>query len=292
MTVSNPAIRFVVHDLDSKSTNIIYACADELDLTCELTPKYRPFGITWDSRFVYVANRMSLNVYDASTLEYVHSFDGLFTGNPHQIIYHAGRIIGLDTSSDHVLFFTPGDQSLEYLSLVWDRYTKRTPERSDTLHANSLVVNKGILFINLHHRGNRTSQIARFRLEKHRFLEPIDTTGVKTHNLYSHASGFGYLDTEGTRKLVLNGQHFDLGVPEDHFLRGMCSGHGRMIISHFPRKQRRYRGTGDCHFIVFNPVSKLVVDRFTIEGVGAVNDMRYVGDFDMTHRNGYKLCLS
>jgi hypothetical protein len=198
-----------------------------------------------------------------------------------------GTVIGCATDRDALVLIDPTGPRVRLLSL---REMGGVPSgaQADSLHVNSVLVHGGKLYVCLHNRGRRSSQVLVMDEASLRRERLVDTGAYAAHNLFVRGAVLGTLDTAGTRKLLIGGLRIDLRVPEDHFLRGMAASRGRIAVAHFPQRQRRYRGGGDATIKVLEAGRIIAVH--SVEDIGAVNDMRLLCDYDYCHHNPIELC--
>ena len=124
-------------------------------------PPHRPFGITWNKDNIFIANRSNLLIYD-SDLNFVKSINGILDTNTHQIVYYENQIIATMTRQDCIRFVNLEDYSYEtfHIDDGWDEY-----QPSHNYHINSLLAKDNLLYIMLHNRARKYSQILIFNLD-------------------------------------------------------------------------------------------------------------------------------
>lgn len=288
ITPSNPAYTFVLLDTETGTVNRIASVPEESDHGAnDRWPAHRPYGITWDARGVYVANRRNLCVYTHG-LEYRYSIPNVLGENPHQLAISDGELICCAADRDALMLIDVEGRGVRVFSLLAMGFG-HIREPADTLHLNSVIVHRGKLYLCLHHHGQRRSQILVIDRATMRRERIIDTPAYAAHNIFLRDGLIGTLDTGGTRRLAIGDIQIDLGVPEGHFLRGMAATANRFAVAHFPQRQRRYRGSGNATIKVLE--GGRIIGTHVLDDIGAINDMRLLCEYDYCHHNDYRLCL-
>mgnify|MGYP003150248521 FL=1 len=242
-------------------------------------PPHRPFGITWNEDTIFIANRSNLLIYD-SDLKFVKSINGILDQNTHQIVYYENQIIVTMTRQDCIRFINLEDYSHEtfHIDDGWGNF-----QPTHKYHVNSVVVRDNLLYVMLHNRSRKPSQILVFNLETKEKESLIDTDLKSSHGIYLNGDIIACLDTHKQR--IKFGSKSIYEPSFGGFMRGMAGDKNTIAVGHFPPQERHYRGFGDAHISIFE--NKKFVKEYRIDNIGAINDIRRIDGEDLCHHNKY-----
>ena len=193
-------------------------------------PTFRPFGITSDDQYLYVASHNRLGRFDKSTYQFIDLIDVPLFINTHEMVIHNGIMYVANTSNDTIGIYDIENKSYRYFNVntfeVMDDVA--TPDNvlsHDAAHVNSLCVSDNKIYFSLHNLNKRKSQLGYFDTETHK-AEIVAEAGYCTHGvqvlngkLYSMSTGTGEvievdLDTKdvGLYKVVDSAKTFLRGL--------------------------------------------------------------------------------
>ena len=286
ITPSNPEYLLALYDAESKDIRMIDAKEEHKDLASDETrPSIRPFGITWDSENLFIANRSNLIVLDKDygTVDVVK---GLLDQNTHQIAHKDGTLVATMTRKDCLMFVDLNDWSTKY----FHPYSGWMSSRPDDLnhltekhHINSVVWKGDLVYMMLNNRGNENSRVAILDMSTGLTEWVVELDAIKAHNILLCDEGIGTLDTGMRRSLLIKDKSYCLYTSERSFCRGMAGTRDELVCAHFQKSQSRFRGEGGSMLAILRR-GKDNESRF-IDGIGAVNDMRIVDGEDHCHFN-------
>ena len=251
-------------------------------------PPHKPFGITWNKDNIFIANRSNLLIYD-SDLKFVKSINGILDTNTHQIAYYENQIIATMTRQDCIRFINLEDYSYEtfHIDDGWDEY-----QPSHNYHINSLVAKDNLLYIMLHNRARKHSQILIFNLDTREKEDLIGTMINDANGLYLNGNTIGYLNSykhnihlyhDRHKNSNYNGSEKIYEPSFNGYLRGMAGDKNTIAVGHFPPQKRHFRGFGDAYISIFE--NKKFVKEYRIDDIGGINDIRRIDGEDFCHHN-------
>ena len=233
---NNPT--FLVYDLNNGS--LIYKSPYNEELNCEELvgqgrPTFRPFGVTCDDEYLYIASNKKIAKYNKHTFEFCGLVDIPMYINTHQImkcdekfyVTHTGvNVIGIHGKTN--TYF-----DVSSLMCVEQPVTPDDARRCDINHVNSLCEYNNKIYFCLHNLGKSTSQFGYFDRETYQ-SKIVGSGGMCCHdvqiidNLYSLSSHTGEIieidlrsEVTITHKIV---------NPDVTFLRGMDTLNGKIIF--------------------------------------------------------------
>jgi len=291
-TPSSPKYSFVLIDVSDGSVKKIPSDPREKDLGASSSrPPHRPFGFTWDSDWIYVANRRNLCVYDKS-LSFVDKVEGVLDDNTHQIAMYGDLIVATMTSNDAICFYSKSTQRCFYFSLSLFDFVKTVPSvKNERHHVNCVVVQGCFVYVNLHNRGQRKSQVLVLDMKSKKMVDVIEHQAYSSHGLGVEPGIYTTVDTGRTQDLVSQGTRLAFCPNPKSFCRGLAGGVGNFFASHFRPAVRRFRGVGDSTIEVIKDWSWIPSMAITLDGVGSINDLRIIDGFDSCHHNSVECPL-
>lgn len=220
--------------LDIKTKDIVYKKTKQKELESlppeKGRPLFRPFGISTDKNFIYLASNDKIGLFDKNSYEFVKILNIPAFVNTHQVLIHnnllfvchtAINCIGihnLNTNQNKFLKL-PSGEFIEVLPVVSDVY------EHDTVHVNSLHIYGNKLFFCLHYRGQKKSRYGYFDLESENVNFLFDA-GMCSHNivirdnlLFSVSTMHGNLIQYDLESKKIS--EYNLADPKKVFLRGL-----------------------------------------------------------------------
>lgn len=230
---------FLVYD--SVSKELVHRCAKVPELDCADVvgrPTFRPFGITSDSKYLYVASHSKLGRFDKSTYQFIDLVDVPLFVNTHEIAVCDGILYVANTANDTIgIHGLEKKYSMFFNVNTFDVSTKAevpTNVRShDGAHVNALCVSGENLYFSLHNLGKRTSQLGYFDISFEAKIVAeagLCTHGVRVLNnkLYSLSTGTGeIIEVDLNTKAVA---HYKVVDNTKTFLRGLDILDGTIIF--------------------------------------------------------------
>lgn len=286
ITPSNPKYLLALYDTESKGLELINARREyEDNVSDDSRPPIRPFGITWDSENLFVANRSNLIVMDRD-YKAVDVVKGLLDQNTHQIAHKGGTLVATMTRKDCLMFLDLNDWSSKYFH-PYHGWMANRPDDLNHLterhHINSVVWKGRLVYMMLNNRGVENSRVAILDLSTGMTEWIVELDAVKAHNILLSDEGIGTLDTGVRRSLLIKDKSYCLYTSERSFCRGMAGTRDELVCSHFQKSQKRFRGEGGSMIAILRR-GQDNESRF-IDGIGAINDMRLVDGEDHCHFN-------
>ena len=280
---------FVINCLEEKIIKKIPFISGQENKNCDYTRiPHRPFGITWDSEYIYLANRKKLLVYD-SNFNWIDSFEVL-DENTHQIAIWNGKIIACMTSIDcigvidvvenKIDLFHPklGWLNEEQTNLIKEKYYERG-KYYDEYHINSLLVVDDDLYFLL----NRDATLCKLNLKNKKFSKCFSIkTNKLCHNILKQNNDFLTLHKSG---VLLNFNNNDYIKNEKQidarlFFRGI-SGDRDSNLAYAATISTHLRHNRCRSFVKINNHKAIFVD-------GGITDMRRIDGLDNAHLNPNK----
>ena len=286
ITPSNPKYLLALYDVESKEMRTIKALKKHEDRKSDDSrPTIRPFGITWDSDNLFVANRANLIVLDKNykTVEVVK---GILDQNTHQIAYKDNTLLATMTRKDCVSFTDLDSWETRYFHpyLGWlNDKPKDLLYYEERYHINSVVWKGDLVYIMLNNRGQEESRVAVLDMRTGLTEWIVELDAIKAHNILVCEDGIGTLDTGGRRSLLIKDLSYCLYTSESSFCRGMAGSRDLLFCGHFKKCQSVHRGEGGSMVSILKR-GEPNESRF-IEGIGAIKDMRLVVMEDHCHWN-------
>jgi hypothetical protein len=239
--------------------------------------QYRPYGITWNEDYIFVASKTNLLIYN-SDLELIDIRRDILDFNTHQLVVRGDELIVCMTSKDCLKFINLKDLSeqLWHPKLGW---LDKRETNYEAYHINTVVSYSNNLYAMLHWRNRRKSQIAVVG-------DDVSTINAKSaHNIYLNGETLGYVDTDRHRLVI--GDHSvtcDLWETKPVFLRGLAGDDKELVVGCSNRNEmRRRRMEGDSAICVVKDGA--VQSHLKLVGTGALDDIRRIDGQDFCHHN-------
>jgi hypothetical protein len=158
---------FLVYDFESGK--LLHRSPYNEDLDCkelqgQRRPTFRPYGITCDDDYLYIASHKKLAKYNKKTFEYcglvdipmyVNTHRMLKSGEEFYVTHTSVNVIGVHGKTD--TFF-----DAETLQCVNKPPHPEHAEEKDTVHVNSLTEHNGKIYFCLHNLDRKPSQFGYF----------------------------------------------------------------------------------------------------------------------------------
>jgi hypothetical protein len=284
-TISDMDRLGVVLDLDSGALNALSVRREFFDFTIVGRPPCRPFGITWTSTELFIANNRQLLAFD-SELRYVRTVSNALQVNSHQIAYQNDRVwvvspwtnslIGLSLCApqEHV--------ELNLLDQTLRAYVPQSSSEDDDLaHFNSLLWANGRLHVAAHGFG-RPSFVISHDQKTFQLLGVHCHAGSSIHGLALCDDELFWLSS-GTGEIRSN-RGTALPLSRTGHARGFAMTQNSFIvaISEF-LSRREERCGGDSWIQVIDRHNLHITAEFHLHDTGSINDLRLLDTFDFAH---------
>lgn len=285
-TPSSSKYSFVLIDVSDGSVKKTPSDPREKDLGASNSrPPHRPFGLTWDSDWIYVANRRNLCVYN-ERLSFVDKVERVFDDNTHQLTVSGDYLIAAMTSMDAVCFYQKSNGKCFYFSLRVFDFVKYLPSvKKERHHVNNVVAHRDFVYVNLHNRGIGKSQVLVLDMKSMKMTDVISHDAVCSHGLSIEPGDYGTVDTGGTQDLVSRDNRVAFCPNPKSFCRGLAGSGGDFFACHFRPAVRRFRGIGDSTVEIIRDWVWQSASSIILDGVGAINDIRLIDAPDSCHHN-------
>lgn len=172
---------------------------DSPEMAGQGRPTFRPFGITSDDQYLYIASHNKLARFNKSTYELIDLIDVPLFINTHEMTAHNGVLYVANTSNDTIGIYNHQENTFKYFNVNTFEVTEEAPTPDDVgshdaAHINSLCIADNKVYFCLHNLNKRTSQLGCF---------DIDTLNAEI------IAGVGYCN-HGVQ--VLNGKLYSLST--------------------------------------------------------------------------------
>ena len=271
VSVVNKESFLYIVDLEKDETTSVPIHADFIDNSITLRPKCRPFGISWDQNYFYIANNKRLHRFDKS-LKYIDTPILNLAANSHQITYKDGFIYLASPWANAIVKINTIDFSQNYFDLIkneWAVASDAAQRIDDLMHVNSVLIVENKLYVNAHNFGS--SYIIVYDLKTFKKIEEIKS-GLTSHNIAIDDRIY-FLNT-GKRTF----ENFTFN--ENVFLRGFGMTKTHWFIGASPwDKTNRY---GESEIVIINRADGF---KKTVKISGDISDLRVLDEFDFSHQN-------
>lgn len=284
-TLSNMREIGIVLDIESGASKTIPVRPEFIDPTVSGARPCLPFGITWSSEELFIANNRQLLVFDKQ-LEYSRTESTPLQTNTHQLAYHAdlvwatspwtNSLIGVrpNSSTDDAVEFALFDQILRPYNL------REASEVDDISHVNSLLWADECLFVAAHNFTNPS-----FIIRCHEAELKLDSIsydiGLAIHGLALFNKELYWIST-GTHE-IRSSTGCTFQFRKEGFFRGLAMTSEHFIVGISEFKNREARNTGDCWIQVIDRRQGDVLAEFHLRGTGNINDLRLLDEYDYAH---------
>lgn len=189
---------------------------------------FRPFGIAQSEDHVFIASNSNIVKFNNKTLEPIDLVSNTGVVNTHQIVYYEGYLYRANTSNDTITRIdldTLEEIHFDFKTMsMIDKIDKPASyNESDSYHINSLLIDKGLLYVMAHNLGKRESELFTLTLD-FKEVHHVANLGTAHHEIIIHNEFLYSLDTGSGNliKLDLNTwQQYKWLLIKNMFLRGM-----------------------------------------------------------------------
>lgn len=276
---------FLVYDVDSGELK--YKIPENRELNCEELagqgrPTFRPYGLTTDENFLYVASNKKLGKYNKKSFEYLGLVDVPMYINTHQILktentfyisHTAVNVIGIHGKDNK--YFDVGT-----LKLVEKPNDPLGAETQDESHINSLFEHDNKIYFCLHNLDKKPSEFGYFDKETYE-SKIIAQAGSCCHEirivnnkLYSLSSQTGHIV-----EIDLSDNQVNLYKMVDSnktFLRGMDVLDDTIIFAGSNRYSDGPIHMNNCFIASFDVHTKKAIKKFNIRDADIIKSLRLV----------------
>lgn len=276
---------FLVYDFENGK--LIHQSPYNKELDCkELEgqgrPTFRPYGITCDDEYIYVASHKKLAKYDIKTFEYCGLVDIPMYVNTHRLFKSGDEFYITHTSVNVIGVHGKTDTFFDVLSqkLVSEPPQPSHAEQHDLVHVNSIYEHDDRIYFCLHNLYTAPSQFGYFVKNKYE-SKIIASVGFCCHEikivnnkLYSLSTGTGEMveidlnDGQTTTYKIVD--------PNKTFLRGMDVLNDKLFFCGSNRYCNGVIPMNNCFVAVFDTSTKNVKRHFNINHADIVTCMKLI----------------
>jgi hypothetical protein len=248
------------------------------------------YGITWDSRYYYVA-AMHGESHEETEVDTLHpdftvagrrKTRGL--GNVHQMVCHGDLVYVANTRDEQVVAVDPN---------LWGRGLRVVFQAEERAHLNSVWLDdKGRAYVGEHRWGPSVVQV--FHLDDALNWRRLGTfpIGEKIHNVYCEGKYLYVCNSEAASILQMNlytgaKRNVPYEFPPNVWVRGLARTRERWYVGLSQRGdlEVRYNSDGQVYELDNDWVLQKV---YTLPGAGNVTEVRALGVLDLAHNpRGY-----
>lgn len=226
-------ISFYVFDIKNKS--IVYKKTKQKELESlppqKGRPLFRPFGISTDDKFIYLASNDRIGMFDKSTFDFIKLLDVPALVNTHQILKHDKFLFICHTAINCIGIHDLEAKENKFIKLPEGIVITDIPDHIndvneyDTVHVNSLFLDNNKLYFCLHYRAQRKSRYGYIDLDSYKIKYLFDA-GISCHNIQIYNNILYSLSTKQGNLIEYNLDKNDLTEhnlvdPNTVFLRGL-----------------------------------------------------------------------
>lgn len=283
-TISDLRRVALVLDLETGELDAIPVRPEFIDPTVQGRSPCRPFGITWTSSELFIANNRQLLAFDRQ-LRYLRTEPTPLQINTHQLAFHGTRVWAVSPWTNSLIGVSPGARAdpVEF-DLIEQRLRPYTPRDAagtgDRYHFNSLLWAEGSLFVAAHNLG-RTSFILRCDAET---LEPVAVqkdVGIAIHGLALDNGELFWISTRTREIRSSAGRAYPL--PREGYARGFAMTAEHFIVGISEFRSRDERREGNSWVQVIDRRQGALVEDFQLPDTGCINDLRLLDAHDYAH---------
>ena len=296
ITSDNPNLSLTLFNTETEEILKIKSTPNQINKNADNTRlKHRCFGITWDKKNIFVANRRNLLIYN-NKLKCINVVEDILDQNTHQITYYKNKLIITMCRKDCVGFYDLKNNKMEYFHPI-KGWNSHYPDKNDKdpviYHINSVVCKDDLLYVMLHNLREK-SQILTLNLLTKKIINIKTLNANLAHNIYVNNS----IKTLHTKNTQLNVDNTNFNIYygpnnaklEKHwFLRGLTGDKDKLVFAAFSKELDMNRRSIHGSFIkILNTVDNKITKSSFIEDIGAINDIRRIDGEDFCHHNEYK----
>jgi len=280
---------FLSYNLETKS--LTYKHPKQEELNCKHLDglgrtTFRPFGITSDKAFMYIASNDKIANFEKQAYQYINTLNVPLFINTHQILKSEDVLYTTNCSNDSIGIYNLKTQEFKFLMVNTNNVVDSVPTpwhvySHDTCHVNSLYEYGDNIIFCLHNRGKKESRFAFFN--KHTLkVQVIADVGMAAHgitvienHLYSLSSGTGEvieIDLSTNDKFL-----FKIVDPEITFLRGLDVYQNKLLIGcSNNHKQDRVLYKNNCYITLLDTNTGQTDRYLEISDACVISDLRII----------------
>jgi len=283
-TVSDMRCIAIVFNLESGLEQLIPMRPEFNDLSLKRVDSCNPFGITWFSEQIFIANNRQILVFDKK-FNYVRTLTTLLQGNTHQLSYHEGMIWAVSPWRNSLIAI-PGESNIRCVEfdLLRKEAIEYCPiggsESDDQYHFNSLLWTDTQLFVTAHAFG-KESFIYCFDAATLCLQSVLHNVGRSIHSVALHDGELFWIDTnEGMIRSTLGFRH---QLSKSGFARGLCVTRDYFVVGISDRLPRRLRHTQGAWIQLIDRRESRVLAEWRLGNTGGIKDLRLLDEYDYAH---------
>jgi hypothetical protein len=280
---------FLTYDLENKILNHKHTKLEELN--CRHIDglgreTFRPFGITFDDSFLYIASNDKIGCFEKNSKQYINNVNVPLFINTHQILKSGDILYTTNCANDSIGIYNLKDNQFKFLKIDTNEVVESVPTpwhvySHDTCHVNSLYEHNNKIYFCLHNRGNRDSRFAFFDKDTLQ-VQLLADVGKSAHgitiidnHLYSLSSGTGEiieinLSTNETYLLKI-------ADPEVTFLRGLDVYQNKLLIGcSNNHKQDRVLYKNNCYVSLLDTNTGQIDRYMEVSDAYVISDLRVI----------------
>jgi hypothetical protein len=269
---------FLVYDLDG---NLIHKSPHNQELDCEELmgqgrPIFRPFGVTTDDTYLYIASHKKIAKYNKDTFAFAGLVDIPMYINTHQILksedtfyvtHTAVNTIGIHNKTD--IYF-----DVSKLQCVEKPIAPDNAENHDVIHVNAITEYNNKIYFCLHNLGRVPSQFGYFDKTTYE-SRIIASAGLCCHDvkilnntLYALSSETGeIIEIDLNTEIPVT---YKISNPNKTFLRGLDILDDTVFLCGSNRYTEGTIPMNNCFIASFDTITKTVRRKFTMHDVDIV----------------------
>lgn len=221
--------------LDIKTKDIVYKKTKQKELESlppeKGRPLFRPFGISTDDKFIYLASNDRIGMFNKYTFDFVKLLDIPAVINTHQILKHENFLFICHTAVNCIGIHDLETTTNKFIKMPEGKLVTNIPDNItdvneyDTVHVNSLFLEGNKLYFCLHYRAQRKSRFGFIDLNSYKVNYLFDA-GINCHNIQIYGDTLYSLSTKQGNLIEydLYNNHlaeYNLADPNIVFLRGL-----------------------------------------------------------------------
>jgi hypothetical protein len=255
---------------------------DCINLSGQGRATFRPFGITYDETYIYVASHNKLAAFNKLNYKFEKLIDIPLYVNTHQILKDNNTFYTCNTSVDSIGIYT--NESKKHLdvtsyNIVDSIEPAKNAYEKDTVHVNSLYEYNGNIYFCLHNGGKKSSTFGYFNKDTLE-VKIIAEAGLSSHGLaiinnklYSLSSGTGEIIEIDLETNILG--YYQLADPKLIFLRGLDTYNESLIVGCSNNHDAEMKQE-NCNIYLFNPKFRMASYLMNINEAFTISDLKLV----------------
>ena len=285
-TLSDANRLALVVDLDSgESTHVIDTRPEFFDANVIGRAACRPFGITWNSRELFIVNNRQLLVFDHE-FRFLRIFGALLQINMHQIAFWRDKVWAVSPWTNSIIGVPPGISGpaveLDLTNSRVRAYTERDGrEGDDKCHFNSLLWADGHLFVGAHAFGG-SSFIIQYHASSLRLEDVHRDVGSAIHGLARYQDELFWISTKTCE--IRSDAGYRLRLRRPGYARGFAMTKQHFVVATSEVLARGERHAGDSWIQVIDRERGTLAREVHLRATGGINDLRLLDRYDYAHR--------